>query len=135
MRNFISPILVSIIIFSVSCGFYSEEEISIMTQKIESLEEENALLQEELISAQNAATRDICRANMRTIASQEVVYFSANTEFTTNIDDLGMTGIVCPGCNEEYNITAGTDSYGFIYYSITCPELHGRINNGLPSWR
>ncbi|MEA3267097.1 MAG: prepilin-type N-terminal cleavage/methylation domain-containing protein, partial [Candidatus Fermentibacteria bacterium] len=43
-----------------------------------------------------SAKRNACRANMRTIVGQEVIYFAGNHTFTGNLADLGMSGVICP---------------------------------------
>ncbi len=86
-----------------------------------------------------AARRNACRANMRTIASQEVIYFSTNGMYTDLLADLNLVGIVCPGSNTPHVITVVA-----LYldpsasFTITCPQAapsHGQIDNGIASWQ
>ena len=81
----------------------------------------------------DSAKRNACRANMRTIAGQETIYFAGNNGYTPNLADLGMTGVMCP-TSTAYTVT-GTVSR----YSITCTAagvdpVHGNITDGIPSW-
>ena len=75
-----------------------------------------------------SAKRNACRANMRTIASQNTIYFAQHNEYTDNLNDLDMSGVVCPA-GGSYRMTV--DEYEF---SITCPNGHGSIDNGIASW-
>ncbi|MFO7626318.1 MAG: prepilin-type N-terminal cleavage/methylation domain-containing protein [Candidatus Fermentibacteraceae bacterium] len=86
-----------------------------------------------------AAKRNACRANMRTIASQEVIYFSTNGFYTDLLADLNLVGIVCPGSNTPHTIEVVA-----LYldpsasFTITCPQAapsHGQIDNGVASWQ
>ena len=75
--------------------------------------------------------RNTCRANMRVLASREVIYYADNNEYTNSIQELSMDGMVCPECKEDYEFVVrenGTEFY------ITCPCGHGSIDNGVPSW-
>jgi len=77
------------------------------------------------------AKENACRANMRTIASQEVIYFATHETYTDNLDDLEMSGVMCPEGGEPYILRVeggGTEFY------ISCPNGHGSIDNGIPSW-
>lgn len=84
-----------------------------------------------------AAKRNACRANMRTIASQEVIYFSAQGSYTDQLADLNLAGIVCPGSGGPHDIDVVA-----LYldpsasFTITCPNTpsHGQIDNGVASW-
>ena len=87
-----------------------------------------------------SAKRNACRANMRTLAGQEVMYMANHANlYTSTLSVLGFAGLGCPSSgNSTYNLTvtapsATTESS----YSIVCPlstTEHGRIDNGLPSW-
>lgn len=80
--------------------------------------------------------RDECRANMRTIASQEVIYFAYHSEYTENLEDLGLAGVVCPGCGDPYVIQVSENGEKF-YLECGMPTdpTHGHIDNGVASWR
>lgn len=85
-----------------------------------------------------SAKRNACRANMRTIASQEVIYFAGNGNYTDVLGDLGMTGVVCPGAKVAHTLTVG--ALGGVVsqsFTITCPNspTHGNIDNGIASWQ
>lgn len=85
-----------------------------------------------------AARRNACRGNMRTIASQEVIFFSTNGFYTNSLTELGLSGVVCPGCNTPHTIDV-VDLYldPSASFTITCPNTpnHGNINNGVASWQ
>ena len=74
-----------------------------------------------------------CRANMRTIASQEVIYFANHGEYTENMEDIGMAGVVCPECGEPYILRAGGDKF-YIECGKPSDPNHGCIDNGVASW-
>ena len=86
-----------------------------------------------------AAKRNACRGNMRTIASQEVIFFATNGSYTNLLADLNLTGVVCPGSKTPHTITVVA-----LYldpsasFTIACPQAspnHGNINNGVASWQ
>jgi prepilin-type N-terminal cleavage/methylation domain-containing protein len=85
-----------------------------------------------------AAKRNACRANMRTIASQEVIHFSSFGMYTDQLSVLNLEGVVCPGCDLPHEITVNA-----LYldpsasFTITCPNTpsHGQIDNGVASWQ
>jgi len=78
--------------------------------------------------------QEACRANMRTIASQEVIYFACNDRYTENLQDLGLSGVVCPAFGETYILLV--QEYDEFY--LACPlhgwANHGNIDNGVASW-
>jgi type IV pilus assembly protein PilA len=80
-----------------------------------------------------SAKRNACRANMRTIASQEVIYFAEHSEYTTDMGATGlnMSGVRCPtpGVYTFVNTTSEI-------FNIQCPGAgtHGNIANGVASW-
>lgn len=86
-----------------------------------------------------AAKRNACRANMRTIASQEVIYFATNGAYINTIGALGLSGVVCPGTQGPHTITVGQLGMDpSASFTITCPQAdpnHGNINNGVASWQ
>lgn len=85
-----------------------------------------------------SARRNACRANMRTIVTQEMIFFAANNIYTQSLADLTLTGIVCPGTLTPHVIAVaalGLDPSAS--FTITCPQAaptHGNINNGVASW-
>lgn len=70
-----------------------------------------------------------CRANLRTIASQEVVFFAENDRYTSSMEELGLGNTHCPS-GGGYRLTADGE-----HISITCPEGHGSVDDGIVSWR
>ncbi|MCD4708066.1 MAG: hypothetical protein K8S62_10055, partial [Candidatus Sabulitectum sp.] len=74
-----------------------------------------------------------CRANMRTIASQAVMFFANNSRYPKSLGEIGLAGLACPACGLTYQL-AGTE---FVFY-VSCPmpvyPNHGYIDNGVPSW-
>jgi type IV pilus assembly protein PilA len=87
-----------------------------------------------------SAKRNACRANMRTLASQEVIYFASNNSKYGTVAAIGMTGVQCPTATSGYNVTiaAGSGGAASTSITITCPvggaNTHGNINNGVASW-
>ncbi len=86
-----------------------------------------------------SAKRNSCRSNMRTIASQEVIYFASNNVYTGNLVSLNLTGVVCPSTKTAHVIAIGNVGGGSNNsFTITCPLAgglnHGNINNGVASW-
>ncbi|MEA3267096.1 MAG: prepilin-type N-terminal cleavage/methylation domain-containing protein [Candidatus Fermentibacteria bacterium] len=75
-----------------------------------------------------SAKRNACRANIRTIAGQETIYFAGSNGYTNDLNDLGMSGVICPS-SAAYVVAATTSTY-----SISCPTNHGEIVDGIPSW-
>lgn len=84
-----------------------------------------------------SAQRNACRANMRTIASQDAIFHASNSTYAGTVTALGMEGVECPTSpNGQYAI-AGTVST----FHISCPNLpaagagnHGNITDGVASW-
>ena len=74
-----------------------------------------------------------CRANMRTIAGQETIYFAGNSTYTSSLEDLGMAGCCCAECGLEYYLTATVSTYA-IYCPSPLDPNHGNIVDGIPSW-
>ena len=87
-----------------------------------------------------SAKRNACRANLRTIASQEVIYFASNLNQYGSLVDIDMTGVRCPtaGSGTAYTVTLAANPTGVPNTSITitCPATpsHGNIDNGVASW-
>ncbi len=84
-----------------------------------------------------SARRNACRANMRTIAGQEVIYYADHDEYTTVMDSIGMDGVECPGGGgTAYTFTGSTS----LVFNIQCANStsagsHGHISDGITSWR
>ena len=75
---------------------------------------------------------DLCRANMRTIAGQAVIYFAGHNCYPNSLEEIGMSGVVCPTCLEEYELI-GTETE----FYVSCPmpiQNHGFIDDGVASW-
>lgn len=79
-----------------------------------------------------SARRNACRANMRTIASQETIYLASHETYTQNLADLEMTGVTCP-TGAAFNLDVPTSDE----FSINCTNAvsHGSIINGVASWQ
>jgi prepilin-type N-terminal cleavage/methylation domain-containing protein len=75
-----------------------------------------------------SARRNACRANMRTIAGQEVIYFAASDVYTEDLNAIGMSGVLCPQ-NNDYTLNVTT-----AVFDISCPNTHGAIYNGVATW-
>jgi len=85
-----------------------------------------------------SAKRNACRANMRTIASQEVIYFATAGVYSNALTDLGISGVVCPGTQEPHQLdVADLGSQPSASFTITCLDgpSHGNIDNGIASWQ
>jgi prepilin-type N-terminal cleavage/methylation domain-containing protein len=76
-----------------------------------------------------AARRNACRANMRTISGQEFIYRASFEAFTTNMTSIGMADVACPAA-VSYTISVPFPDE----FNITCPTGHGAILNGIASW-
>ena len=84
------------------------------------------------------ARRNACRANMRSLASQEVIYYAQSNLYTTSFDALNMAGVTCPGSGV---ITLAVGAMGGVAaqsFTIDCTTVadpdHGTINNGVATW-
>lgn len=75
------------------------------------------------------ARRNACRANMRTICSQEAIYMASHEGYTLNLGDLEMSGVMCPA-SVPFDLVIPTSDE----FNITCPTGHGQILNGVASW-
>ena len=82
-----------------------------------------------------SAQRNACRANMRTIAGQETIYYAQNNAFGAQAA-IGLDGVVCPtGTSYTISLAPGPGGIANTSYTITCPTSgHGKINNGVASW-
>ncbi|MCK5785659.1 MAG: hypothetical protein KAH54_03765 [Candidatus Sabulitectum sp.] len=79
------------------------------------------------------STTDECRANMTYIASQAVIFFACNGRYPDDLEEMGMAGVVCPACMEEYDII-GIDDYFYIECPLPFSPDHGNIDDGVASW-
>jgi len=75
-----------------------------------------------------SAKRNACRANIRTIAGQETIYFAGNNTYAGTLLLLGMSGVQCPSTG-AYDVNATVSTY-----DISCPNGHGMIDDGIPTW-
>ena len=75
------------------------------------------------------ARRNACRANMRTISSQECIYLASHETFTIDLGALEMSGVTCP-TGTAYDLQVPTSDE----FNITCDEGHGAILNGVATW-
>jgi prepilin-type N-terminal cleavage/methylation domain-containing protein len=75
------------------------------------------------------ARRNACRANMRTICSQEAIYVASHDGYTLDLGDLEMAGVFCPA-SAAYTLAIS----GSTTFNITCPTGHGAILGGVASW-
>ena len=77
-----------------------------------------------------SASRNACRANIRTICAQEVVYFARNLTFAGDLAELGMSGVICPS-SSLYGIQGLSEEY-----TVSClyTPSHGNIADGVASW-
>lgn len=76
---------------------------------------------------------DFCQANMRTIASQAVIFFAEHNKYPNCQEDIGMSGVVCPACGQEY-LMIGTETEFYVSCPMPSDPNHGFIDNGIPSW-
>lgn len=81
--------------------------------------------------------KNACRANMRSLASQEVIHFAQSGIYTANLAVLGMTGVECPSTGAAHQLAvgpvAGVAAQSFTITCLNAPS-HGNINNGIASW-
>ncbi|MCK5133040.1 MAG: prepilin-type N-terminal cleavage/methylation domain-containing protein [Candidatus Sabulitectum sp.] len=89
----------------------------------------------------DSAKRNACRANMRSLATQEMMWMADHqTQYTASLTALGFPGLSCPSggaTGADYTISSANTTAGEISYIITCPtepSSHGNINNGMASW-
>lgn len=86
-----------------------------------------------------SAKRNACRANMRTLASQEVIHFAQSSAYTDKAG-INMAGVTCPsGAPADITIQVGPiGGVAAQSFTVTCtnaaPASHGNINNGIASW-
>lgn len=77
--------------------------------------------------------QDACRANMRTIASQAVIFFATNDRYPNTMEEIGMAGVVCPGCGLDYQLI-GTETEFYVGCPMPSFDNHGFIDDGVASW-
>lgn len=83
-----------------------------------------------------SAKRGACRANMRTVASQQVIWFAGQGElgYTNSMTVLGLGDLGCPETGDGYELSVYDGGNAF---NVVCPWEdgdHGEINNGIASW-
>ncbi len=78
-------------------------------------------------------SEDACRANMRTVASQAVMYFANHNRYPKTLEEIGFENLVCPVCNMEYVLVSDEESY-FLECPLPTDPNHGNIDNGVVSW-
>ncbi len=74
-----------------------------------------------------------CRANMRTISSQCVIFFAMNDRYPDNLDEIEMGSLTCPECGNPY-IYHGDEQSWYIECGKPEDPNHGCIDNGVASW-
>lgn len=78
---------------------------------------------------------EACHQNMRTIASQCVIYYAMNGTYPENLCDLGTPygSLMCPECQSLYIYLGDQNTF-----TIACPlpsnPTHGYIIDGIASW-
>jgi len=84
-----------------------------------------------------STARNACRANMRTIASQEVIYFMHHMVYTDDMAALGLSSVMCPRGIPYAVSVAEYNGVPDASYLIVCENdpTHGNIDNGIASWR
>ena len=121
MRVFLAVMFLISLVLSAGCTTSSDD---ITSPPIPSLQ-----------NTEDNITGDIyeCRANMRTIAGQMVVFFATNNYYPNTMEEIGMAGVVCPTHGNEY-LLIGTESEFYIECGLPQLPNHGNIDNGVPSW-
>jgi len=86
-------------------------------------------------------SQEICRNNMRCLATATAMYYGAYNRYPEELRLLGTTGIMenwwitCPACGRKYDYW--TDEEGQVY-AIYCPlprdPNHGSVYDGVVSW-
>lgn len=76
-----------------------------------------------------------CRANMRTIASQAVIYFAMNETYPANMEEMGLpySEMTCPECGLTYEFSGDHKTY-FLNCPLPNDPNHGFVDNGYVSW-
>lgn len=77
--------------------------------------------------------QSMCRANMRTIASQCVLFFAVHDRYPESLEELGMGSVTCPECENPY-IFFGDSRNLYIECGLPADPNHGNIDNGITSW-
>ena len=85
-----------------------------------------------------SAKRGACRANLRTIASQEVIHFAGQgvLGYTNSMTVLGLGSLRCPEDNTAAYVLSVYDNGNA--FNVACGWnnlLHGEIINGIASWQ
>jgi hypothetical protein len=77
----------------------------------------------------DSAKMNACRANMRTISSQQVIYYAHNHRYASTLRELDLDGVRCPSGGAFY-VFGDRDEY-----TVRCNTPgHGEIVNGNASW-
>ena len=79
------------------------------------------------------STTDECRTNMITLVGQAVIFYGENSRYPRDQEEMGMAGVVCPACQEEYDII-GIEDYFYIECPLPFSPDHGNIDDGVASW-
>jgi hypothetical protein len=76
-----------------------------------------------------------CRANMRTIASQNVIFFASHDRYAESLEELGWGSVVCPEHGDPYiyQLLEGGTSFHLECGKPSDPN-HGCIHDGVASW-
>jgi|GEM_PF-755854 len=79
-----------------------------------------------------------CHENMRTIASQAVIFYAMNDRYPYDLEEMGMEYVVCRSCEASYIYYIYEGSSGYPACYIECPlqidPNHGNIDDGVASW-
>jgi len=75
----------------------------------------------------------ICRANMRLICMQCVIFFAINSRYPESLEEIGMSNFICPECGNPYVFIGSRWSF-FIECGKPEDPNHGYILDGVPSW-
>lgn len=79
--------------------------------------------------------QSLCRANIRTLASQCVIFFVNNSRYPETLEEMGMGSYTCPECGEPYIYYTYENGYAFFMGCSLLPSPgHGFIDNGVASW-
>jgi len=128
MRYFVLIITMIILALSTACTSAQDDITSPATP--------------ELLNSENYLDTHVaeCRANMRAIAGQAVIFFANNANrYPEDLEEMGMAGYMCPACSSTYIYAAYfNEETQEPEYFLSCPQPsdpnHGFIDNGIPSW-
>ncbi len=79
-----------------------------------------------------SAKRNACRANIRTIASQDAIYHAQTGAYAATVTALDMEAVRCANATGAVYLVDGTTET----FSVTCAAApsHGNIVDGVASW-